>query len=66
MKEKMAQFQPQNAWQKEINVCKGFVDVMCGCYLKVLIFLMLTLLLLNMVNMAELTEEHFWRQFMGA
>lgn len=39
---------------------------MCGCYLKLLIFFWFTLLLLNMENMAELTEEYFWRQFMRA
>lgn len=39
---------------------------MCGCYLKVPSFLSFPLLLFNMEDMAELTEEHFWRQLMGS
>lgn len=66
MKEKMAYFSRKMLGKKEINICKGLVDVMCGCYLKVLIFLRITLLLLNTENTAELTEERFWRQFMRA
>lgn len=62
MKEKMAHFQQLNALKKKF--IKAWL--MCGCYLKLLIFFWFTLLLLNMENMAELTEEYFWRQFMRA